>query len=305
MHSHHHGHHGHSGLAVKRLVYALTLTLAFAVVEVVGGLRTGSLALLSDAGHMLSDSAALGIAAIAAWIGRRPPSVRHTYGFARAEVVAAFINGLVMMVVVTMIGYEAIVRLRAPYPVQAPWVMAIAGVGLLVNVMVLALLRNGPHDLNTRAASLHVLGDFAGSVVALLAGTIIYYTNWTPIDPILSLLIVVLIIWSTIRLLRDSLRILMEGVPSNLDTAEIGRRLAGVSGVQSIHDLHIWTALAGAPVLSAHVVVENLANWNQTLDSLRDVLKSGYGIEHVTLQPEPRIGVEPLNFVRRPGRDSG
>lgn len=269
---------------------ALLLTLGFALVEAVGGLWSGSLALLSDAGHMFSDATALGIALAAARLARRPPSARHSYGFARAEVLAALINGLIMLAVVTGLTVEAIARLQAPRAVEGGAVMAIAAVGLGVNVLVLVILSRGAHDLNTRGAMLHVFGDLLGSVAALLAGAVITFTGWTPIDPLLSLAIAALIVVSTFRLLREAMHVLMEGVPRHLDFEQVGRSLAQVPGVRSVHDLHIWTAAAGAPALSAHVVVADLARWAETLEALRAVLHSRYGIEHVTLQPETPEG---------------
>jgi cobalt-zinc-cadmium efflux system protein len=291
-HVHHHppGAHVHGPATGRRLLAALALTLGFALVEAVGGLWSGSLALLGDAGHMFSDATALGIALFAAWLGRRPPSARHSYGFARAEVLAALINGLLMLAVVTGITVEAIARLQTPRPVAGGAVMAIAVVGLAVNALVLAVLSRASHDLNTRGAMLHVFGDLLGSVAALLAGAVVYFTGWTPIDPLLSLAIAALIVISTFRLLHEALHVLMEGVPRHIDLEQVGRSLAQVSGVRSVHDLHIWTAAAGAPALSAHVVVDNLGRWPETLEALRAVLHSRYGIEHVTLQPESPEG---------------
>jgi len=304
-HSHHHNHgHDHYTGTGSGLYAALTLTLVFALLEAGGGLWSGSLALLGDAGHMFSDTAALALAAFAAWIGRRPPSARHSYGFARAEVLAAMINSLLMLAVVVAIVVEAIARLQTPQPVAGAPVMAIAGAGLVVNILVLFVLSRGAEDINTRGAILHVFGDLLGSVAALIAGAVIYFTGWTPIDPLLSILICVLILASTLRLLREALHVLMEGVPRNLDLAEVGRQLAGVRGVVSVHDLHIWTPASGSVALSAHVIVEDLAEWRSTLDALRALLIARYGIEHVTLQPETKdglAGIVPLARVTRRG----
>lgn len=303
--SHHHSHHavGHSTpdpTPGRRLFLALALTLVFALVEALGGFWSGSLALLGDAGHMFSDATALGIALLAAWLAQRPPSVRHTYGFARAEVLAALINGLIMLAVVTVITVEAIARLQAPKPVAGMPVMAIAATGLIVNAMVLAVLSRGTHDLNTRGAMLHVFGDLLGSVAALVSGAVIYYTGWIPIDPLLSLAIVGLILISTFRLLREALHVLMEGVPTHIDLQAVARDLVKVEGVRSVHDLHIWTAVAGTPALSAHVVVDDLSGWEQTLVQLRSMLRDVHAIEHVTLQPETgRRGPETVSFVQR------
>jgi cobalt-zinc-cadmium efflux system protein len=303
--THHHGHHPAPGS--RGLYSAFVLTLGFALVESAGGLWSGSLALLGDAGHMFSDAIALALAAFAAWLGRRPPSPRHSYGFARAEVLAALINSLAMLAVVTGIVVEAITRLQTPQPVPGMPVMVIAGIGLAVNVAVLYLLSRGADDINTRGALLHVLGDLLGSVAALLAGAVIYFTGWMPIDPLLSLLICALILVSTLRLLREAMHVLMEGVPRHLDLNAVGRSLAAVPGVKSVHDLHIWTPASGMPALSAHVVVENLDQWIKILEAMRLLLSTQYGIEHVTLQPETQDGlvsIAPMALVTKPASRS-
>jgi len=299
-HTHHAG-HSHAP-AARGLYAALVLTLGFAFLEAVGGLWSGSLALLGDAGHMFSDSAALALAAFAAWVARRPPSARHSYGFARAEAIAALVNSLLMFAVVTGIVVEAIGRLQAPRPIPGMVVMAIAAAGLAVNLVVLFILSRGAHDLNTRGALLHVFGDLLGSVAALIAGAVIYFTGWTPIDALLSLLICALILFSTLRLLREALHVLMEGVPLHIDLNAVGRSMAALPGVISVHDLHIWTPASGAPALSAHVVVEDLDHWMKTLEALRALLGTRYGIEHVTLQPETRAGIVTVAPLARMAR---
>lgn len=292
-HHHEHGHdHGHAAANGRALSVALAITLAFALVEAVGGWWTGSLALLGDAGHMFSDAMALALAVFALWIARRPPSARHTYGLLRAEVVAALFNGLAMLLVVAGIGVEAVQRLRAPVPVAAQGVMIIAALGLAVNVGVLWVLRRSGENLSTRAAMLHVLGDLLGSVAALLAGVAIYFTGWMAADAWLSLLICALILYSTWRLLREVLHVLMEGVPTNLDVAVVGRTMAQVAGVRSVHDLHIWTLASGSLALSAHVVMDDLNRWPQVLHAEQELLHSRFDIAHVTLQPE--LGPPPL-----------
>jgi cobalt-zinc-cadmium efflux system protein len=301
VHDHHHDHHHHAHDApARRLILALLLTFCFALVEALGGLWSGSLALLGDAGHMFSDAVALGLAMLAAWVARRPPSARHSYGLARAEVVAALFNGLLMLAVIIGIVVEAIRRFQSPQPVPGLAVMVIAALGLFVNLLVLGVLSRGAHDLNTRGAVLHVIGDLLGSVAALIAGAVIFYTGWLPIDPLLSLLICVLILVSTLRLLRESLHVLMEGVPHHLDLEQVGRTLAGVPGVIAVHDLHIWAPDAGRPVLSAHIVVDSLGGWMDLLEKLEVLLETRFGIDHVTLQPETRAGrVRPVPMPRR------
>ncbi len=302
-HTHQHDHSSQRHASVTRGLYvALALTLGFAFLEAAGGFWSGSLALLGDAGHMFSDSAALALAAFAAWVARRPPSARHSYGLARAEVIAALMNGLLMLTVVIGIVVAAIGRLQSPRPISGMAVMAIAVVGLAVNILALYILSRGAGDINTRGALLHVFGDLLGSIAALIAGAVIYFTGWTPIDALLSLLICALILFSTLRLLREALQVLMEGVPLNMDLNAVGRSLAALPGVISVHDLHIWTPASGAPALSAHVVVEDLGNWMKTLEVLRALLSSRYGIEHVTLQPETRDGMIPLAPLARMAR---
>lgn len=298
---HSHEHHGSPATGLRRLVLALILTLGYAVIETMGGLWSGSLALLGDAGHMFSDGAALAVAVFAAWLARRPPSRWHTYGLVRAEVIAALFNSLLMLAVVTGIVIEAIDRLQQPRPVPGMAVMVVAAIGLGVNMLVLTALSHGEQDLNTRGAVLHVLGDLLGSVAALMAGAVIYFTGWMPIDPLLSLVICALILFSTLRLLRESLHVLMEGVPRHLDVTSVGRQLAAIPGVRSVHDLHIWTPAAGRAALSAHVVVDDLTEWMTILDAIRSMLLARFGIDHVTLQPETSAGwMRPEPLVHRP-----
>lgn len=275
------------------LLIALVVTLVYALVEYVAGVALHSLALMSDAGHMLSDAMALGLAAFAAWVGGRPTGARHSYGFARAEVVAAFVNGLAMLLVVVIITVEAVGRLLDPQPVGGFGVMLVAFFGLLVNLFVVFLLGQGERTLNTRAAMIHVIGDLIGSVVAITAGAVIYYTGWQPIDPLLSLVIAILILASTIRLLLDALHVLMEGVPPGLRMEEIAGAIGTLAGVRAVHDLHVWNISSGKVALSAHVDVDNLDNWATLLELARKMLQTRFGIAHVTLQPEPAGGINP------------
>ncbi len=269
-------------------VAALAVTLAYAVVELVGGLWSGSLALVSDAGHMFSDAVALALAAIAVWLARRPPGLRHSYGWARAEVIGASLNGLLMLGVIVVLVVEAVERLLEPRPVIGGGVMVIAFIGLLVNGAVAYMLGSGEHNLNTRAALIHVLSDLIGSLAALIAGAVIYFTGWLPVDPILSLAIAGLILVSTLRLLRDAVHVLMEGVPAAVDLEHIGQTLAQVAGVASVHDLHVWSITSGQVALSAHLEIDDLAAWPRILADAREVMRGDFGIDHVTLQPEPR-----------------
>lgn len=268
------------------------VTVAFALLEALGGWWAGSLALLSDAGHMVTDAAALTVAAIAAWMARRPPSERHSYGLGRAEVIAALANAGVMLVIVAAIAYEAIARLKAPAQVNGAAAAAIALAGLVINVVVMRRLSPHGHDLNARAARLHVIGDALGSISALVSGAVIALWGWTPIDPIASLAICLLIAASSARLLRESFHALMEGVPHGLSIEAIGREMASAEGVHSVHDLHVWMLSGSRTALSAHVVVESMGRWESTRRDLQERLHGRFGIDHVTLQPES--GTQPL-----------
>jgi cobalt-zinc-cadmium efflux system protein len=270
----------------RKLMLATVLTLGFAGVEAAAGWWSGSLALLSDAGHMVTDSAALLIAALAGWVARRGPSPKHSYGFGRAQLVAALVNGLVMLAVVTAIIVQAVSRFANPIAVQGEAVTVVASLGLLLNIFVARMLSHGGRDLNMRAALLHVLGDLLGSLAALVSGIIVWATGWFAVDPALSLLIALLIAYSSLKLVREAFHGLMEGVPLHLSLEEIGVSMTTVDGVTSVHDLHVWSLTAERIALSAHVVVEPLDNWPATLERLRSLLAQRYGIEHVTLQPE-------------------
>ena len=291
-HTHTH-HHPPAGQRRPAFVAAVLVTFLFALVELSGGLWSGSLALVSDAGHMFSDALALAFAAIAAWLARRPASLRHSYGWARAEVIGAMINSLIMLGIIVMLVVEAVQRLLAPQPVIAGGVMLIAFIGLVVNVVVAFILSRGERSMNARAALLHVMGDLVSSIAALIAGAVIYATGWLLIDPILSLVIAALILVSTLRMLRDALHVLMEGVPASVDLAQIGKALARVPGVASVHDLHVWGITPESLALSAHLDVDDLAGWAAILEAARTVLHDRFDIDHVTLQPEVRGAAQP------------
>jgi cobalt-zinc-cadmium efflux system protein len=287
---HHHHSHGEGAGAALRL--AAALTIGFALVEALGGWWTGSLALLSDAGHMLTDGAALALGALAGWMARRPPSERHSYGFGRAEIFAALVNAGTMLVIAAVLIYESILHLRTPGEVNGPAAAGIALVGLVLNLVVMRWLSPHAHDLNARAARLHVLGDALGSLAALVSGAVVALSGWTRIDPIASLLICALIAVSSLRLLRESLHALMEGVPHGLSVETIGGEMARVEGVLSVHDLHVWMLSGSRTALSAHVVVRSMTQWDGVLRELQGRLHDRFGIDHVTLQPES--GTRPL-----------
>ncbi len=289
-HPHHH-HHRHD----VPLARAALLTAGFAAFEALGGWWTGSLALVSDAGHMLTDGAALGLGAAAAWIARRPPSGRHSYGFGRAEVFAAGLNAAFMLAIALAIAYEAVARFSQPVAVKGGWAALVALLGLGVNFFVLRSLASHTHDMNARAARLHVIGDLLGSLAALVAGLAIALGAWSGVDPLASLGICLLIALSAWRLLRESLHALMEAVPRGLSVEAIGTEMARVEGVRSVHDLHVWTLSGSRTALSAHVVVKSLGDWERVLHALQQRLSEKFAIDHVTLQPE--TDVRPL--VRR------
>ncbi len=285
--SHDHNHaHGHTG-AGTTLLWAMLLTLIFAAIEAGVGLWAGSLALVADAGHMVNDAAALALAAGAAWLARRPTSLRHSYGLGRAEFIAALINSLGLLILVAWLTVSAVERLQQPQAVQGEAVSITAAIGLAINLLVAWLLSRGEKNLNTRAALLHVMGDLLGSVAALLSGLVIAFTGWTPIDPLLTFAIGALILVSSLRLLREALHGLMEGAPFEIDPEAVGRTLAGVPGVASVHDLHIWAVKADEPLLSAHLVVEDIGRWEGVLETGHRLLAERFDIRHATLQPEP------------------
>lgn len=286
---HSHGHHHHHTAQGRTLIVALLLTLSYAGVEALAGWWSGSLALLSDAAHMLTDSSALGLAAAAAWLAQRPPSMRHSYGLARAEVMAALVNSLLMLVLIGFIVHEAIDRFGTPREIKGQAVIGVAVIGLAINLVVAWVLSRGEHTLNSRAALLHVLGDALGSVAAISAGVVIVTTGWTPIDPLLSLLVAALILVSALRLLREVVHVLMEGVPLQIELDVVGRDLATLDGVHRVHDLHVWTLSSGSIALSAHLEVRELADWPRLLDAARQRMEARHGISHVTLQPETPV----------------
>ncbi len=282
-HVEHHVGHDQGGQALFK---ALFFTLGFAVVEVIAGYWSGSLALLSDAGHMVTDSTALGLAALAAVLARRPPSKHHTYGLVRLEILAALVNSLAMLALIVFIAVEALDRLSHPQPVMGGAVMLVAFIGLLVNLAVAWLLHHGGNSLNTRAALMHVMGDLLGSVAALIAGAVIWFTGYTPIDPILSLVVSALILFSAWNLLRESLHVLMEGVPAHVSLDNVAHDMAAIPGVRRVHDLHIWTLSSGQIGLTAHLELDSFEDWNRILLASRACLNQRHGIRHVTLQAE-------------------
>ncbi|HEV8584254.1 MAG TPA: cation diffusion facilitator family transporter [Methylomirabilota bacterium] len=297
-----HGHDRSTAAARSRplLVLTLALTTVMMVVEFVAGLWTGSLALLADAGHMLTDATALALALLAVWIAARPPTPAKTYGYYRAEILAAVANALLLFAVAGSIMVEAWHRLRAPAPVLGGAMAAVAALGLAVNLIGAWLLHRGAREsLTVRAAYLEVLGDALSSVAALVAGATIVMTGWTGADPLASAVIVALILPRSWNLLRQAVNVLLEGTPAHLSLAEIEAAMTGVSGVRRVHDLHVWTLTSGREAMSAHVVVDDVRESDRLLGALHAVLHARFGIDHTTIQLE----TAPPEVLRIKGRE--
>lgn len=291
-HDHHHGSgaahvHGAAGNS-KRLAAAATLTGAFLVIEVVGGLVSGSLALLADAGHMFADFAALLLAYGALRIAVRPADWKWTYGFDRVAILAAFINGLALFVIAVIIVYEAILRLMAPPEIAGGLMLAVAVAGLLVNLVAFLLLNAGAKDnLNMRGAVLHVMGDLLGSVAAIVAAGVIMLTGWTPIDPLLSILVAVLILRSAAMLIRESGHILLEGAPKGLDRRHLCQHMVDtIPGLCDVHHVHIWSISEKRRMATFHAVIAKDANADAVLSAIRAELRDTFDIDHVTVEIE-------------------
>jgi len=269
----------------RALALALGITALYTVVEVAGGLVTGSLALLADAAHMLSDNVALALALFAVWLADRPTTPERTYGYKRAEVLAALANGVTLVALSIWIFYEAFQRFRDPSDVLGGWVLLIGVVGVAVNLAVgLILFRARSGSLNVEAAFRHVVADLLGSIGVVAAGVAILATGWLEADPLVSVLIGVLVLASSWSILRDSTTILLEAAPSGIDTRTVGERLARAPGVVEVHDLHIWTITSGFPALSAHVLVGRGEDCHARRLELARLLHDEFGIEHTTLQ---------------------
>lgn len=272
----------------RPLSLALTLAAGYMLAEVAGGLWTGSLALLADAGHMLSDTAALALALFALWVAERPPDSRRTYGYYRAEILAALAQGAALVAVAVLIAVEAFGRLGRPHEVMGLPMMAIAFGGLLVNLAALRILSgHHEHSLNVRGAWLHVLSDALGSVAAMLAGAAVWLGGWAWADPVASLVISVLVIRASWSLLGEAVSVLLEGAPRHIDVDEVRTALAKVPGVQAVHDLHIWTIASGMVSLSCHVVAKPSIHHGTLLRAANGVLAERFSIDHSTVQIEP------------------
>ena len=289
--AHAHDHHHHAGLLEggrRRLLVVLLLTAAYMFAEAAGGWATGSLALLADAGHMLADVAALGLALVAAWFGSRPATPSKTYGYYRLEILAAFANGVVLVLVSLRILFEAYGRWSQPPELERGGLMVlVASGGLLVNLFC-AWMLHGDHaqDLNVRGAWLHVMGDALGSVGAIAAGALVAAFGWYKADPLFSALIALLIVWSSWNLIREATNILLEGTPAHINLAAVEDAIRHTDGVEDVHDLHVWTIKSGHEALSAHVIHAHGTAQPELLRELRTRLRDQFGVGHLTIQME-------------------
>ncbi len=307
-HSHSHGRHDHGahdhGHDSRRLLWALVLTGGFAIVELAGGILANSLTLLADGGHMLTDALSLALAWVALRFANRPSDRRRTYGYQRLQVLAAFVNSLLLLGAVTWLLFEAIERLRNPAPVAGTLMLVVGAGGLVVNLLALALLhRRDTRNLNLRAAYLHVVSDALGSVMALIAAIVVMVTGWTQIDPLLALLVVALIVRSAVSLFVQSAHILLEGTPDWLDIDELQNELrASVPGVLDVHHVHVWSITTHQPMLTLHARVQNDVSASAVLGEIKAFLAARYGLDHSTIQIEQRECADHHGAQREPKR---
>ncbi|MDQ4122229.1 MAG: cation diffusion facilitator family transporter [Acidobacteriota bacterium] len=287
-HSHSHNHASHrTERSTRRVKLALILTCIYMIAEAVGGYLTNSLALLADAGHMLTDVAALTLTLTAFWFAARPANPRKTYGYYRLEILAAFVNGVALVLISLWIFYEAYERFFAPAEIKSAQMIAVAVGGLATNLLCAYLLHGShEHNLNLRGAWLHVVSDALGSVAAISAGLMILFFGWTAADSLSSALIALIIIFGSWRLIRESVNVLLEGTPSHINIAALEDTMLKTEGVQAVHDLHVWTITSGRDALSAHVVHRETASANTVLRRLQREITEHFGISHLTIQME-------------------
>jgi cobalt-zinc-cadmium efflux system protein len=277
--------HEERGESRRALTLVLVMTAVFTVAEIVGGLLTGSLALLADAGHMISDNLSLGLALFAVWLAGQPETPEKSFGYKRAEILAALANGVTLVAISIWIFIEAYSRLREPPEILGGPMLAIAALGLLVNAAgAIVLSRSGGENLNTQGALRHVVADALGSIGVIVAALVIVLTGWRYADPLVSVVIGALILASSWSLLRDSTNILLEATPRDISAEAVGRKMVGAEGVAEVHDLHIWTITSGFPALSAHVLVGQSEDCHARRRELEELLAREYGISHTTLQ---------------------
>lgn len=294
-HAHGHSHPGGPGhihssgeVHARGLRIALALTALFFVVEVTGGFFANSLALLADAGHMLTDVAALGLSLFVAWFSRQPETPSKTYGYLRWEILAAFLNGTTLLLISAWIISEAVLRLRHPEPVASGLMLGVAAASVVTNLVSAWVLHGGSRaSLNLRGAYIHVLGDLLGSVGTVVAALLVRFTGWLPADPIASIVMTVLIVRGSWRLVRESVDILLESTPAHLSTGAIRSQLTAIPGIESVHDLHVWTVTSGVVAMSAHAIVREPEHHQHVLEHIHDAMRL-FGIDHVTIQLERR-----------------
>jgi cobalt-zinc-cadmium efflux system protein len=303
---HSHAHHADTADARRRLALVLVLTAAFMVAEVVGGLIAGSLALLADAGHMLSDSLSLGLALLAAWAAQRPATSQRTFGYKRAEILAALVNGIALVAISIFIFVEAGRRLGDPPDVDGGLMLGVAAAGLAVNALGATILARSSHDnLNVSAALRHVIADLLGSVGVIVAAIVVLTTGWEHADPLVSVVIGALVLASAWPILRDSGRILLEATPKGIDAGDLGRRMRAQPGIVEVHDLHVWTITSGFPALAAHVLVATDDDCHARRRELERMLERDFGITHTTLQVDHAHGQQELLQIERRATPGG
>lgn len=292
---HQHNHHAHDE---RRMLWALLLTASFMVAEVIGGLISGSLALLADAGHMLTDTGALALAWLAARAARRPADTLRSYGYHRIQIVAALVNGVVFILLVIWIVIEAVQRFLEPVQVLGGVMFWVAVAGLGVNLLAFAILHGGAKtNLNLRGALVHVMGDLLGSVAAISAAIVIILTGWMPIDPLLSIFVAMLILRSAWFVVRQSVHILLEGTPEDVDIQLLKSTLtSSVPDVTDVHHVHVWSLTPGYPLLTMHVNVKDTNRYSETLCEIHAVLKQRFNIQHATVQIEVTACVDDPNL---------
>ncbi|MFI5242698.1 MAG: cation diffusion facilitator family transporter [Gemmatimonadales bacterium] len=286
-HDHSHSGHGHLHTSsVSRLRIALAITAVILVAEAVGGYAANSLALIADAGHMLTDVAALALSLFVAWFSQRPETPRRTYGYLRLEILAAFLNGATLLLMSVWIIWEAISRLRTPEPVHGGLMLAVAVLGLVANAISAWVLRpQGDDNMNVRGAYLHILGDLLGFVGTIVAALLIHWLGWVAADTIASVIVSVLILRGAWALVRDSVDVLLESTPSHISAASVRDQLVAIPGIESVHDLHVWTVTSNVIAMSVHAIVREPERHQHVLEHVLDAMRL-FGISHVTVQLE-------------------
>lgn len=303
-HNHPHGtqerhHHNERNLMNRSLMIVLLLSGAYMFAEIVGGILSGSLALLADAGHMAIDTASIALSLFAFWISKRPATHGKTYGYYRAEILAALINGATLFGIAIWICYEAWERFNEVPQVKGNLMTGIAFGGLIVNLIGLKLVhRHGEHNLNTRGVWLHLLTDTLGSVSAIIAGFLVWKFSWYWVDPVISVVIAVFILFGAWRLVRESVDVLLEGVPKGVEVVEIKKTLEAIEGVKEIHDLHVWTMTSGIPILTVHVALNELGDSTHILKTVTELIVTKFHIDHVTVQVEPNDYLAPVECCK-------